>query len=257
MPVRAALSTARREGLIRHNPAADLVLPHRERVEEDDEEDVKALSRDQLRMLLAMAPKRYALLLLLIASTGLRVSEAIGLQRKHLQLDGSQPHVRARRAIVKRRVEPPKTKYGRRSVPLPASLVVKLRAHVAELENTEPDALVFPSTVGTPLDPDTIRRDFLKAAMEEIDAAGLGFHALRHTYASLQLAAGVNVLQLSRALGHHSAAFTLLVYTHLLEGDEAPPLDLSAALERCNDRGNEPHRTGANTAAPAEPTIYA
>ena len=257
VPVRAALATARREGWLRHNPASELALPHREQVEEDEDEDVKALSRDQLRMLLGMAPARYRLLLLLIASTGLRVSEAIGLQRKHLLLDGSRPHLRVRRAIVKRRVEPPKTKYGRRSVPLPTSLVLKLRAHLAGLEDAGPDALVFPSTVGTPLDPDTIRRDFLKAAMEEIGAAGLGFHALRHTYASLQLAAGVNVLQLSRALGHHSAAFTLSVYTHLLEGDEPPALDLTAALERGNDRGNEPHRMEANTDAVVPTAIHA
>jgi len=38
----------------------------------------------------------------------------------------------------------------------------------------------------------------------------------------LQLAGGCNVVALSRALGHHSAAFTLSTYVHLLEGDEAP-----------------------------------
>jgi len=70
--------------------------------------------------------------------------------------------------------------------------------------------------------------------MEEIGAPGLGFHALRHSYASLQLASGVNVLQLSRVLGHHSAAFTLSVYTHLLPGDEAPALDLTDVLASSN-----------------------
>jgi integrase len=248
VPVRAALATARREGLIRHNPASDLAMPRRERVEEDDEEEAKHLQPDQLRLLLAMAPGQYALLLRLIASTGLRISEATGLQRKHLHLDGARPHVRVRRAIVKRRVEPPKTRHGRRSVPLPTSLVVALRAHLAGLADESPDALVFRSRVGTPLDPDTIRRDFLKAAMEEIGAPGLGFHSLRHTYASLQLASGVNVLQLSRALGHHSAAFTLSRYTHLLEGDEAPALELDEAL-RGNNGGNEPGREAADTLA--------
>jgi hypothetical protein len=54
----------------------------------------------------------------------------------------------------------------------------------------------------------------------------------------------VNLVQLSRALGHHSAAFTLSVYVHLLRGEEALPLDLQDAL----DRGN----TGATHAT--EPT---
>src|SRR5205807_1446902 len=78
----------------------------------------------------------------------------------------------------------------------------------------------LPVQRNTPLNPDTIRRDVLKPLMEEIGAPGLGFHALRHSYASLQLASGVNVLQLSRVLGHHSPAFTPSVYTHLLPGDE-------------------------------------
>jgi len=52
-------------------------------------------------------------------------------------------------------------------------------------------------------------------------------HTFRHTFASIHLSQGTNLLQLSRALGHHSAAFTLSRYTHLLPGDEAPALDLS------------------------------
>jgi hypothetical protein len=44
------------------------------------------------------------------------------------------------------------------------------------------------------------------------------------------LARGANLLQLSRALGHHSPAFTLSVYAHLLHGEQAPLLDLDAEL---------------------------
>jgi hypothetical protein len=90
IPVRAALATAQREGLIRHNPAQGLALPHRPAVLDDDEDPVKALSRDQIIALIAMTPDRYRLLVELIASTGLRISEAVGLQRKHLALDGSR-----------------------------------------------------------------------------------------------------------------------------------------------------------------------
>ncbi len=42
----------------------------------------------------------------------------------------------------------------------------------------------------------------------------------------------MNVVQLSRALGHHSPAFTLEVYAHLLPGEGAPALDLDMALTR-------------------------
>lgn len=89
-----------------------------------------------------------------------------------------------------------------------------------------PDSLVFPSQAGTPLDPDNRRSRILKPAAEEAGVAWAGWHSLRHTFASLQLARGTNVLQLSRALGHHSPAFTLERYCHLLPGGEAEPLDL-------------------------------
>ena len=84
LPSRAALATAKREGLIRDNPATGLALPATDRSEEDEEE-VKVLSREQLRALLDLAPVRYRLLFELIASTGLRISEAVGLQAKHLR----------------------------------------------------------------------------------------------------------------------------------------------------------------------------
>ena len=231
VPVRAALGTAQREGLIRHNPSQGLALPASDRIEEDEDEDVRALSRDQLRTLLDLTPMRYRVLFELIASTGLRISEAIALQRRHLKLDGGSPHLLVRRAIVRGRIEPPKSKYGRRTVPLPQALVFKLRAHVAELDQS-PDALVFPNMRGRVLDPDNLRARTFKPLAEEVGAPWAAFHSLRHTFASLQLARGVNVLQLSRALGHHSPAFTLSVYTHLLPGDEAPALDLAEELEK-------------------------
>jgi integrase len=226
VPLRAALATARREGLIRHNPADGLALPHREEIREDDDEDVKALSREQLAALLAMGAGSDGLLVELVASSGLRISEAIALQRRHLHLDGSRPHVNVRRAIVRGRVEPPKSRRGRRSVVLPAPLVVKLRDHLAGLD-PRPEQLVFTSARGTPLDPDNLRKRKLKPLMEEVGASWAGWHTLRHTFASLQIANGVNVVALSAALGHHSAAFTLSVYVHLLEGDDAPALDLA------------------------------
>jgi integrase len=225
MPVRAALADAKRQGMIRHNPADGLVFPKRARVEEDEDDHVRALDPSQLGTVLAIVHPRHRLLVQLVAATGLRVSEAIALQRRHLKLDGERPHLLVRRAIVRGRVEPPKTRHGRRAVRLPHGVVVALRAHLSELEGG-PDALVFPSQAGTPLDPDNLRSRILKPAAEEAGVAWAGWHSLRHTFASLQLARGTNLLQLSRALGHHSPAFTLERYCHLLPGGEAEPLDL-------------------------------
>lgn len=137
-------------------------------------------------------------------------------------------------------MEPPKTRHGRRDVPISPTLVFKLRAHLATLPDS-PDALVFATPKGQPLDPDNLRSRVVKPLAQEVGAPWAAFHTLRHTYTSLQLAQGANIVQLSRALGHHSPAFTLTVYTHLLPGDEVPALDLSDALSTGQRGGNVPH----------------
>jgi integrase len=84
IPVRSALATAKRDGPIRHNPADGVALPRRQQIEED-EDNVRALSRAQLRRLIEVAPHPYKLLIETVAATGLRISEAIALQRRDLQ----------------------------------------------------------------------------------------------------------------------------------------------------------------------------
>lgn len=165
-----------------------------------------------------------------MGSTGLRISEAIALQRRDLQLDELRPYLRVRRAIVRSRVEPPKSKHGRRKVPLSRSLAAKLANNMDAVLDRTDTAWVFASQIGTPLDADNLRSRLIKPLMRQIGAPWAAWHTLRHTYASLQLACGANVVQLSRALGHHAASFTLDTYIHLLEGDELSALDIAEVL---------------------------
>lgn len=111
------------------------------------------------------------------------------------------------------------------------SLVYRLRAHLAEQPGQDSTALVFTNRSGNVLEYGNLLRRHLKPIVEEVNAPWAGLHTFRHTFASLPLSRGTNLLQLSRALGHHSAAFTLSRYTHLLPGDEAPALDLDLLRE--------------------------
>jgi integrase len=70
-------------------------------------------------------------------------------------------------------------------------------------------------------------RDALKAPREEANLSWVGFHTFRHTCASMLFAEGRNAVQVQRWLGHHSPAFTLSVYVHLLDDDLGEPLTLS------------------------------
>jgi integrase len=230
-PVRSCFATAMREGMVRSNPCAGAALPHRERVEDDDAQEVRSLTREQLAAFLAVVHPRHRLMFQLLAATGLRVSELIALQWRHLSLDGSDPCVRVRRALVRGRVQPPKSRHGRRDVPLSASLVSALRVARQDSEWPGDEDLVFPSMAGTPQKVENVRRRVLRPAAEEAGAPWAGFHSFRHTCATMLFADGRNVKQVQRWLGHHSPSFTLDTYVHLLDEGLAEPLELPGAPE--------------------------
>ena len=229
-PVRSCLGTAMQEGLIRSNPAQGAALPYRPDPDADDDEDRRALSREELAMFLRVVNPSHRVMFRLLACTGLRVSEALALQVKHLDLDGSTPHVRVRRAIIHGRIEPPKTRYGRRSVPLDAELVRELRQCLAARGDSGAEGLLFPSRNGGFLDRSNLRNRVLIPAAQEAGAPWAGFHTFRHTCASLLFGRGSNAVQVQRWLGHHSPAFTLSTYVHLLPNELGDGLSLRDEL---------------------------
>jgi len=254
-PLRSCFATARQEDLIRTNPAHGVALPHRPRVDEGEDE-VRVLSRDQLAVLLAVVDVRHRTLFRVLAVSGLRISEAFALQWKHIHLDGSHPHVKVRRAWTRGTMEPPKTRHGRRDVPLSYDLVRELRERRREAEWGRDDDLVFPSLTGVPLRYSNLRFRTLKPAVEEAGAPWAGFHTLRHGCASMLFERGANAKQVQRWLGHHSPAFTLATYVHLLSDELDAPLDLGDELGRGdNEVTTHPTGSGRNEADAQAPDL--
>jgi integrase len=217
-PLAACLATARREGLIRHNPAAEATLPHRPGID-GDEEERRPLSRVQLAAFLEVVHPDYRLMLDFTARTGLRASEVLGLDGRHLHLTGSSPHVKVRQRWRNGSLGPVKSRYGGRNVPLPPDLVERLRALARA-----GDQPVFQTRVGTRLGKDNVRNRYIKPAAEEVGTPWCGWHTLRHTCASILFDEGRNVVQVQRWLGHHKPSFTIDTYVHLLDHDLGAPL---------------------------------
>lgn len=273
-PVRSCLATARREGLIRSNPVDGAVLPRRDEQQVQDgpeQEGARALTRAELVRLLDCVPDQWRLLFRFLLGTGLRWSEMIALRWRDLDLEGDHPAVHIRRAIVPRlgrkdgespwRIKPPKSRYGKRSIPLSRPLIRELRAHHAQTEWPGADDLVFGATNGEPLRNTNMRRRVLIPAARKAGVPWAGFHALRHTCASLLFAAGRNPKQVQQFLGHHSAAFTLDTYAHLLDDGVGEGLDLQAELAQRGNRvateapvkdGNQPESDPAESAIHAQ-----
>lgn len=223
-PLRLVLDSAVAHDLVPANPAEQIVLPRRRAGRAWAMQERRYLTRTQLKQLRTEIPDKWRPLFDLIAATGLRISEAVGLRWSDLTLDGPTPHLHVRRAFVKGVLVSPKSRHGARTIPIPPTVARDLQDY--RPADAGDDAYVFPGRGGAPSDQGSLRRRVLVPAAERAGLRGVGFHTLRHTCASLLIESRISVLRLQRWMGHHSAAFTLEVYGHLLDDDLGPPLDL-------------------------------
>ncbi len=216
-PLRACLRSAATEGLVSPELLSALVLPSRRGGRRWEVSERRFLTREALGRLLGEIPAPYAPLFSVLASTGLRISEAIALRWRDLDLDANPPRLRVRRTIVNGVVGAPKSRHGARVVPLSFDLASRLRSSRAL--DFGPENLVFQGPAGGPLTPDRLRKGVLNPAARRAGVDGVGLHTLRHTCAALLIEQGASRLRLQRWMGHHSAAYTLDVYGHLIDGD--------------------------------------
>ena len=191
--------------------------------------EMQVLDESQvLRFLVGVQDHRNKALFHLAVKTGMRQGELLGL--KWIDLDWVSGCLQVRRQL--QRIDgkgyvfcEPKTKSGRRTIQLGENMLQTLREHIndqrldrmAAGRRWKENDLIFPSTIGTPLDLRNLLRDF-KETLEKVGLPEIRFHDLRHTAASIMLKHNIPVLTVSRILGHSKPSVTLDVYGHLIPG---------------------------------------
>lgn len=90
-------------------------------------------------------------------------------------------------------------------------------------------ALIWPTSTGMPHNRSNLHNRVIKPAARAAGIPWVGWHSLRHTLATMLFRSGANAKQVQGWLGHHSPAFTLERYVHLLPED-APSADFLPAL---------------------------
>ena len=207
--------------------------------------EIEILTEDQIRAVLAALRATTSLypLICLALATGMRRCELCALRWGDVDLEGGSLRVEQslEQTAAGLRFKSPKTKHGRRSISLPAYAVAELKAHWANqnekrlamgLGKAPEGALVFCHGDGEPLKPDNLSKEW-RRLVKVRKLPRVTFHALRHTHASQLIAAGVDVLTLSRRLGHGSPAITLGVYGHIFgDSDDKAARALEAAFQR-------------------------
>jgi len=234
--LRAALNTAVRQGAVSQNVASFVELPT------SDRPPVVVWSPQHVGSFLDhldTTADRLAPLFHLVIAAGLRRGEACALRWADVDLEGGSLRVSRSRSTIGRRVVEgaPKTKGSARTISLDSGTVAVLRGH-RRAQAAERLAWggawvdtdgVFVREDGELLHPEHVSNRF--AALTR--AAGLPrvrFHDLRHTSATLGLASGESLKEISDRLGHSTIGITADTYVHVLPATAQESAERRAAL---------------------------
>lgn len=217
-PLGRMFGNAARRGLIAGNPVRALERGERP---SPGRTERRVLSRAEIERLLGLADDSFRPLVAAALFTGLRIGELLGLTWNDVRFD--EGGIVVRRQMGRDRVHvDAKTGDSIRSVVLMPALAAILREHRLRSAYSADGDLVFPSEKGTPQDQRNVGRRLQRLR----DAAGLGasdgrppfrWHDSRHTFVSLLIAQGADVVTVSRQAGHADPSITARIYSHEFE----------------------------------------
>ena len=217
--LKAALARAVMLELIPLNPASAVTKPRVVRRE------MRIVDMETLAAILdACDDPDFGRLINLAVHTGLRAGELLGLQWADISWEHSLLQVkRARNAFTESGFAEPKTAAGRRAIALSSREITILRAQRAAQRERRlslgpawsRQGLVFPLPDGKPGSVSALARKW-RALCGRVGVAGVRFHDLRHTSATIALVSGVHPKVVQERLGHSTISITLDTYSHVL-----------------------------------------
>lgn len=230
------LETAVQWQLIPSNPCKRVKAPRAERKEARYLDEKQAA---EMIALLDKEPIQYRTIILLLINTGLRRGELCGLEWKDIDLENAVLYVRRNTLYLPDRGiydDTPKTASSQRAIKLPANCIPMLKEYrawqAAERlklgDQWQEHDRLFTRWNGEPIHPDTLTNwfsDFVKRN----NLPPVTIHSMRHTNATLLIAAGTNLRTVSARLGHAQTSTTANVYSHAIQSADA------AAAETLDD----------------------
>jgi integrase len=232
-----SLGQAMKWGLMARNPADAVERPRVAKTE------MQVLSEEQVqRLLIAATGDRLEALWHLAIVTGMRMGELLGLRWSDVDWETSEVQIQRQLQRIPGQglvFAQPKSEKGKRAIAVGNGTLDVLRDHHSrqDEERSATDQwqsldLVFPSTIGTPMEPRNLLRKF-KFLLKQAGLPEIRFHDLRHTSATLMLKKSVHPKIVQERLGHASINLTLDTYTHVLphmQGDAAEIMDKLTTL---------------------------
>jgi integrase len=212
-----ALEIAVRSGVLERNPARGLALPEVPHIEP------RFLDPDEVERLAAAITSPYRTLVLVGAYAGLRHGELAALRVQRVDAAASSIHVAETRTLGRDGTPtfgPPKSRAGRRTVPVPRFVMDELVAHL-DGEGLAPRDLIWTSARGSPLLDANFRGRIWRPATIAADLEGLRIHDLRHTCIAMWSRSLASPRAAAKWAGHANPALVLNVYGGVFDDESS------------------------------------
>lgn len=211
-------------GYVKENPTKKLIFPRISKNKNKSKHKDNFYNRSELNEFLKDAKEfnfKFYTYFLLLASTGLRRGEGLGLTWKDIDLKNQQLHVNRTVAIGldnKTIIQPPKTFNSRRTIPMSDNLVAVLKKYRKDYPT--PHDRLFTKRDGGWKSP-TDSRDWLQQIYKKYpDLRRITVHGFRHTFATLLIEeTNIKPKEVQALMGHETIAMTLDIYTHATKDD--------------------------------------
>jgi integrase len=185
--------------------------------------DIDPLTAEEVSTLLQNAQERLSdtsyTLFLVAVRTGLRIGEILALEWSDIDFDERTAEISKNWDYKRRTLGSPKNDKSRR-VDLTPGTVEALRKLRRTTKVVSLDGVIFEDDKGNRLVYSTLYR-----ALKKVAPRAIRIHDLRHTYATLRVAKGDNIVDVSNQLGHHAVGFTLDKYAHWMPGEHKSQVD--------------------------------
>ena len=227
--LRRVLAAGVENDILVRNPLDGIKPPRIER------QEMRFLEPSEIAQLVQAIDERYRAFVTVGAYCGLRLGEMAGLRRHRVDL--LHRHIQVVEQLGRDKsgqwsLQPLKPRSSVRSIALPGVVVEGLEDHLRRWAGRGREGFVFTAPDGGHIDPDNFRSRIWRPSVAAAGLTPLRIHDLRHTTASLTIAAGADVKLLQTMLGHASAVMTLDRYGHLMPGRAQDVADRLDALAR-------------------------
>jgi len=197
---------------------SDLSMPPKEKARP------QFLSGREIKKLITASRGVFRTILLVLALTGMRINEVLGLRVEDVDFENKLIHVR--KSAYNGTLGTPKSDASAAEIPLSATLAKALRRHLASRHYREnPLGVLFANRRLRPFSDNKLREKHLRPLLKSLGMKQVGFHAIRHGVASELINSGTPITVVRDQMRHSDVRVTLGIYGHVIGNAQRKAVD--------------------------------